>query len=209
MVSTRRKRQSSRRLLSQLDNFDPDTIIGNAASERQENVVVNKGTNERDFTVGTSSNNTAVNGITVNVKFLERCFNERIDRERSNIVDTVEDRIQNAILTAIDNIVAPRIELAIRSMNASSGRDATIVPANSAIRSIKAFSGRDATSVAANSERGEHVRINAYFENASGYNKSLGVSNVKDETRHNIPDDVSVLSVPETHFDSKHTLIAW
>ena len=49
----------------------------------------------------------------------------------NNIVDTVEDRIQNAILTAIDNIVAPEIELAIRSINASSGRDATSVSANS------------------------------------------------------------------------------
>ena len=55
----------------------------------------------------------------------------------SIIIDTVEDRIQNAILTAIDKIVAPKIELAIRSINASSGRDVT--------------------SVTANSERGEHV----------------------------------------------------
>ena len=39
----------------------------------------------------------------------------------SNIVDTVDDRIENAILTAIDSIVAPKIELAIRSMNTSSG----------------------------------------------------------------------------------------
>ena len=186
MVSIRKKRQSSRRLLGLLDNFDPDTIIGNAASERQENVVVNKGTIERGFTVSTSSNNTAGNEITVNVKFLERCFNEKIDRERSNIVDTIEDRIQNTILTAIDNIVAPKIELAIRSKKASSGRDAT--------------------SVAANSERGEHVGIIAYFENASGYNNTLGVSNVKDETRHNIPDDVSELSVPERPFDGQaHT----
>ena len=28
----------------------------------------------------------------------------------NNIVDTVEDRIQNAILTAIDSIVAPKID---------------------------------------------------------------------------------------------------
>ena len=41
----------------------------------------------------------------------------------NNIIDPVEDKIQNAILTAIDNIVAPKIELAIRSKNASSGRD--------------------------------------------------------------------------------------
>ena len=32
----------------------------------------------------------------------------------SNIVDTSEDWIQNEILTAIDNIVAPKLELAIR-----------------------------------------------------------------------------------------------
>ena len=186
MVSTRKKRQSSRRLLSQLDDFDQDMIIGNAVSERQENGVVSEGTDDRDFTVSTSGNNKAVNESTVNVKTLERCFNERIDREMSNIVNTVEDRIQRAILTAIDNIVAPKIELAIRSINASSGRDVT--------------------SVTVNSERGEHVGINASFENASGNNNTLGVSNRNDETRHNIPDEVSELSVPETHFDRQpHT----
>ena len=79
-------------------------IIGNAVSERQENAVVNEGTNERDFTVGTSSNDSIVNGNAVSVKTLERCFNERFDREMSNIVDIVEGRIHNAILTAIDNI---------------------------------------------------------------------------------------------------------
>ena len=36
MVSTRRKRQSNRKLLSQLDDFDQDTIIVKATSERQE-----------------------------------------------------------------------------------------------------------------------------------------------------------------------------
>ena len=186
MVSTRKKRQSSRRLLSQLHDFDQDMIIGNAASESQENIVVNKGTNDRDFTVSTSSNNTAVNESTVNVKTLERCFNERIDREMSNIVDTVEYRIRNAILTAIDNIVAPKIESAIRSINASSGRDVT--------------------SVTVNSERGEHVGIKTSFENASGNNNTLGVSNRNDETRHNILDEISELSVPETHFDRQaHT----
>ena len=181
MVSTRKKRQSNRRLLSQLDDFDQDVVIGNAASERRESMVVNEGTNDRGFTVGTSSSNVAINESTVNVKTLERCFNERIDREMSNIVDTVEDRIQNAVLTAIDNIVAPRIELAIRSKNASSGRDVT--------------------SVTANSERGEHVGIDASFENASSNDNILHVSNVNDETRHNIPDEKSELSVPETHFD--------
>ena len=166
MVSTRKKRQSSRRLLCQLDEFDQDMIIGNAVSGRQRNVVVNEGSNDQDFTISTSSNSTGVKDSTLNVKTLERCFNERTDREMSHTIDTVEDRIQNAILTAIDYIVAPKIELAIRSVNESSGRVVTIVVANL--------------------ERGEHLGINASFENASGNNNTLGVSNVYDEARHNI-----------------------
>ena len=136
MVSIRKKRQSNKKFLSQIDDFDQDIIIilGNAARQSQENNVVNEGTNDRDFTVGTSKNNSAFNRNAMNVKTLERCFNERIDREMSNIVDTVEDRIQNAFLTASDNIVTPKIELAIRSINASSGRDATSVAANSESR---------------------------------------------------------------------------
>ena len=161
-------------------------VIGNTASERRENIGVNEGTIDRDSTVGTSSSNVAINESTVNVKTLERFFNETIDREMTNIVDTVEVRIQNAILTAIDNIIAPKIEIAIRSIDASSGRDVT--------------------GVTAISERGEHVGINASFENASGNNNILHVSNVNDETRHNIPGEVCELSVPETHFDRQtHT----
>ena len=181
MVSTRKKRQSNRRLLSQLVYFDQDVIIGNAASEGQKKIMINEGTNDQDCTIGTSSNNIAINENAMNVKTLERCFSERIDREMSNIVDTVEDRMQNAILTTIDNIVAPKIELTIRSMNASSGRDVT--------------------SESVNSECTEHVGINTYTENASGNNNLLHVSNMNDETRQNIPDEVSELSVPGAHFD--------
>ena len=68
MVSTRKNRQSNRRLLSQLDDYDQDIFIGNAARERQENVIVNEGTNDRDFTVGTSCNSSATNENMVNVK---------------------------------------------------------------------------------------------------------------------------------------------
>ena len=56
------------------------------------------------------------------------------------------------------------------------------------------------TSVSANSERREYVGINASFENASENTNRLGVSNVNDEIRHEIPDEVSELSVPETRF---------
>ena len=181
MVSTRKKRQSNKRLLSQLDDFDQDMIIGNTASERRENVVVNEGTNDQDFTVGTSNVSSIINENVLNVRTLERCFNERIDREMENIVETVEDRIQNAILTAIDNIVSPKIELAIRSINASSGRDVA--------------------SMSANSERRERTGINASFENASENNNTIGVTNINDEARRNSHDGVSELSVQGTQFD--------
>ena len=160
MVSTRKERQSNRRLLSQLDDFDQDIIIGNTSSEWQENAVVNEGTVDRDFNVVTSGNNLMTNESTVNVKTLEKCFNEMIDREMSNIVDTVEDRIQNAILTAIGSIVAPKIELAIRSIDASCGRDAT--------------------NITAKSERGERIWITASFQHASENNNVLHMSNVND-----------------------------
>ena len=180
MVSTCKKRQSNNRLLSQLEEIDQDIIIGNAASESQENTVLNEGTKDRDLTIDTSSINIATKETTVNVKTLEKCFDENIDRENSDIVDTVEDRLQIAVLTAID-IVAPKMELASRSINASSGRGLT--------------------SATANSERGQHVGINASFEKASRNNNILHVSNVIDETRHNILVEVSELSVPETQFD--------
>ena len=183
MVSTRKKRRSNRKLLKQSDDFDQDIIIGNTASDIQENTVVHEGPKDGYFTVDTSINNLAINEFTVNVKNLKKCLNEIIDRELSNIVETVENMIQNTILTAIDSIVAPKIELAIRSINAASGLDAT---------SFTAIS--------------KHVGISAAFENASGNNNVLHDSIVNDETRTNIPGDSSELSVPETRFGRRtHT----
>ena len=54
--------------------------------------------------------------------------------------------------------------------------------------------------MSANSERRKRVGVNASLENASRSNDTLDVSNVNDETRHNIPDEVSGLSVHVTHF---------
>ena len=120
------------------------------------------------------------------MKNLKRFFNEKIDREVGNIVDTFEDRIKNAILNAIDSIIAPKIELAVKSFTASLEQDAT--------------------SDTVNSERGERVGFIPLFENVSERNNTLHELNTNDETRNNIPDEVSELSVPETHFDQQsHT----
>ena len=80
MVSTHKK-EPIRRLFSQLDDFDQDFFIGNIASDRHENTTVNEGTGHQGFTAGTSDNSLRTKEDTVNVTTLERCFNERIDRE--------------------------------------------------------------------------------------------------------------------------------
>ena len=148
-------------------------------SDRHEIATVNDGTVDQEFTVSISDSNPAAKENLVKVKTLERCFNEKIDREMGIIVDTVEDRIQNAILTASDSIITRKIELAIRSINASFGRDMT--------------------SVMANAELGEHIGISAAFENVTERNNTLHVFGTNDETGNNIPDQVSELSVPGTY----------
>ena len=152
----------------------------------QENATVNESTFDQEVTVGNSGSNLLVIENLVKVITLERCFIERIGRETGNFVDTVEDMIRNAILTGINTNKTPRIELANRSINASSGRDAT--------------------SVMASSERGEHIGSTFTFENASERNITPQVFNGNDETRNNIPDEESELWVPRAHPDRKpHT----
>ena len=75
-----------------------------------------------------------------------------------------------------------------------------------AVRSVNASSGQDVTSVTGNSKRGKRIRFTAFFENVSERNNTLPVLNTNDESRKNIPDEVSQLSVPRTHFDRQpHT----
>ena len=116
----------------------------------------------------------------VNRKPLKRCFIERTDKEIGNSVGSVEDRIQNLIFTATDCNITPKIELAITSMSASSGRHATTVMAGS--------------------KPGKNRGITASFENLSESNKTLQVLYTIDETRNTITDEVSELSLLDTHF---------
>ena len=91
MVSTCKKKQSNKWFLGQLDEFDQDLIIGDAASERQGNLMVIEGNKDRDFTVRTSSKNLANIENTVNVRTLEICFIERIDISKVNFVKVAFD----------------------------------------------------------------------------------------------------------------------
>ena len=90
MFSTHKKGQPNRRLLSQLDGFDQDIVIGNAASERQKTLWSKKILMTMILPLVPLA---ITNENTVNVKILERCFNESFDSELSNFVDTKENRI--------------------------------------------------------------------------------------------------------------------
>ena len=93
---------------------------------------------------------------------------------------------QKAIFSATESSVTPGIELAVRSMNASSWQDAGIVTTSS--------------------ERGQQSEITASFENASDRNSKFHELSMNDETRGYIPDKVSEFLVPGSHFDRKsHT----
>ena len=120
-----------RRLMSQMDDFDQDINIGNAANNRQQNVVVNEGTVDQEIANNHTNSNSTTNENVVNMNNSELCFSERIDREMGNIVGSLADLIQNANSTAIDSFYAPTVELAVRPINASSRYDATIATAAS------------------------------------------------------------------------------
>ena len=68
MVSTDKKRLSSRRLLSVIGEFDQDNIMANTMIDRQENAMVNEGTVDQELTVGNSDCNPAINVNLVNMK---------------------------------------------------------------------------------------------------------------------------------------------
>ena len=115
------------------------------------------------------------------VEILERCLRAWIDREMGYNVDTVEDKIQNGILSAFDRNITSSIESALRLTKVSSGRN---------------FAG-----VSANSQRGEHIGITCSLENASDGKNTIHDFDANDETCGNIPDEVDEISVSKTHFD--------
>ena len=57
--------------------------------------------------------------------------NDEITKETSNVVRTVEEGIQNAISTSLDNIIIPKNKISLRIMNASSRQDVAGVTKNS------------------------------------------------------------------------------
>ena len=111
-------------LFSQLDDFDQDFFIDDAMSNEKQIVMVNSGPAEREITANNKNSFPPTNENTVEVQTLGRWFTFRIEKEMAEIVETVEDRNPEAVLISIEFIFTPRIDFEVRSLIASSGRDA-------------------------------------------------------------------------------------
>ena len=53
---------------------------------------------------------------------LEKNIDYKVRTEVDSVMTAVETRVQDAVLTTVENLVTSRVELAINSVNASTGR---------------------------------------------------------------------------------------
>ena len=114
MVSTRKKKGQSERQLSRLDEFLNDFVIGNGTTV---NAMGNEALKSQayghheDFEriVESTNRNQVIGGNT----------DERIRNAINSAVIVVENRKHDAILTAMNNVVIARVEMAARSNTGS------------------------------------------------------------------------------------------
>ena len=72
--------------------------------------------------MGNTTNPTQVNYPQVDVHTLVENIVSKVRSEMDNVMTSVETRIQDAVLTAIENLVILRVEMAMKSANAPSGQ---------------------------------------------------------------------------------------
>ena len=130
MVSTWNERQHNKRVFSQLIDFDRDIFLGDTACCEEQDVVVNGGLADREFVFFKNDGLAVADENTVDLQRLERSLTDKIAREKRKFIEKVGKKIQNTFLAAINNIITPRLELTVRSVKASSGRDAASVTTN-------------------------------------------------------------------------------
>ena len=69
------------------------------------------------------------NSSEVDVHTLEMSFVDKVRSEMDDIMTTVETRVQDAIWTAMESLAIPKLELAMKLVNASSRQDTdSVVP---------------------------------------------------------------------------------
>ena len=76
----------------------------------------------RDNSLYNTNDTTQANYPQVDMHTLEKNIVTKVRSEVDSVMTTVETRVQDAVLTAIKNLVSARVELAMKSAKVSSGR---------------------------------------------------------------------------------------
>ena len=177
MVSTRKRNNREQGFSAN----DLDFIIGVAVRSGGQIVEFKGGQADRDFLVITNGSSLVASQNALDVQTFTRIFTDKITKEMSNVIEKVEDRIQNANYSSLDNFITPRIELTVSSTNAQR-------------------TGGDIAGITASSERGEQVEISAPFGNVFDRNSTLRKLNWTDETWRYNPDEINEFPVSEACF---------
>ena len=116
MVSTRKKQQN-KSLFSKLKERDTGFMVGQSNQDEQSESrgkIICRGTSNN------ASNPTQIISPQVDVHTLEENIFSKVRREVDNVMTTVDTRVQDAVLTAIEKLVIPRVELAVKAANVPS-----------------------------------------------------------------------------------------
>ena len=119
-VSTRKKKQQNKKLFSQLSERDNDFLIRQSNQDEQTECrdnMLGRGTSPDN-----ASNPARINYPLVDVHILEKIIVSKVRSDVDNVMTSVETRVQDAVLTAIENLVLSRVELGMKSANAHSER---------------------------------------------------------------------------------------
>ena len=117
MVSTRKKKMQQKKRLSQLNETLNDLVIGNDTNvSAMRNVTFEPRTN------GPDNNFERIVDGEISASQKKVIVGDKFTKAFDNAVLTVENRMNDGILTAMDNVVNPRVEMAVRSITVSSGQ---------------------------------------------------------------------------------------
>ena len=120
MEFTQKKKQQHKRQLSQLNDTLNGFVIGNninVSAVEDENLEPQTNSRFQNFGRVTLREDSACQGLV-----FENNIDDKIRKAVDDAVNTVEYRMLDAILTAMDNVVVLRIEVVVRSITQSSGR---------------------------------------------------------------------------------------
>ena len=120
MVSIWKNKQQNKRFFIQLEISDADFLIGQNKHEAQ------AGSKTNVLCIRSPSSNMKcpiqLNNLQADIHTIEENVIGKVRSEVDNVMTTDETRVQDAVLTAIETLLIPRVEMAKKSAHAAPGR---------------------------------------------------------------------------------------